>query len=110
MRKSIPQALNAAADWLEANPDKHIDVNLARDENGVECHPSTPGATCFCAVGRVAKELEVPVDANVYNFMNNLIGTDTVDDIWATNDSWENLEDGGNPAVIPLLRAIANDQ
>lgn len=49
--------IHDALDWLEANPDKHIKNVLARKaRNSYEVSPLHPSATCFCALGRIAKE------------------------------------------------------
>lgn len=49
--------IHDALDWLEANPDKHIKSMLARiSRHGYEVSPLSPVATCFCALGRIAKE------------------------------------------------------
>lgn len=48
--------IHDALDWLEANPAKHIKNILARDQRGYEVSPLSPMATCFCALGRIAKE------------------------------------------------------
>lgn len=50
-------AVRAAADFFEANPDKRTTVALARDKNRFPVSPSSPKATCWCALGRIAKEL-----------------------------------------------------
>ncbi len=49
--------IHDALDWLEANPDKHIKNRLALSaRGGPEVSPIDPSATCFCALGRIAKE------------------------------------------------------
>jgi len=49
--------LHRAADWLEANPDRHTTGALARTKEGQLCDPTGPDAYCFCAVGRIQYEL-----------------------------------------------------
>lgn len=48
--------IHDALDWLEAHPAKHIKNILARDKRGHEVSPLDSSATCFCALGRIAKE------------------------------------------------------
>jgi hypothetical protein len=48
---------NAAIDWLEAHPERHISGALARDVDGRGCSPVAPRAHCFCITGRIAHDL-----------------------------------------------------
>jgi hypothetical protein len=104
-------AILAAADWLEANPDKHISVELARTADGGRCSPNASVATCFCALGRIAVEAgyEVPMYSRAQ--MSNIgdavgLSHEQVSTIWVANDSNPTVGKGSG-AVIPLLRSIA---
>lgn len=59
MNKVI-EAFNRALDWLEANPDKHITRDLAQNKHGRIVWPTRKTADCFCALGRFAKEMDLP--------------------------------------------------
>jgi hypothetical protein len=72
MGKTVKQALIAAADWLEANPERHTTSYLALDSQGRTCNPDDPDAQCFCGVGRVAKELGV-TGTRVYDKVDEAI-------------------------------------
>jgi hypothetical protein len=109
-------AILAAADWLEANPDKHISGDLAQDADGNVVSPLDPEADCFCAMGRLIVESGGPLNLNtmqVFGQIGRAVGIedDVLTTIWMTNDSMslEKLRHGrrGNPAVIPLLRELA---
>jgi len=78
----IADAARRAADWLEANPANHIARHLALDARGVEVRPTDPNATCFCAIGRLGKELELNFEgANDYKPIEDLgIDYDTIID------------------------------
>lgn len=55
----IRDAARKAAEWLLENRDKHIGGNLAMDASYTRVSPTDPSAVCFCAIGRLAKELDV---------------------------------------------------
>ncbi len=70
-RERVCDAISKAVEWGRANPDKIVD-RLAKDSSGARVGPQRPEATCFCALGRVAKELgedyptaERPVDSTI---------------------------------------------
>lgn len=46
-----------AIQWLRDNPDRHIAGAMAIDDHGKGVSPSSPDASCFCIVGRVACEV-----------------------------------------------------
>lgn len=56
-RPLVLEAFCKAADWLEANPDKHTKGVMARDAEGTRVEPNAPEATCFCMYGRMLHEL-----------------------------------------------------
>ncbi|MGN6819443.1 MAG: hypothetical protein ACTHJR_12305 [Sphingomonas sp.] len=58
-KSQIRQAMERAADWLEANRDHHIRGYLSARKDGKETKPTFPDAECFCAVGRLCKEYGV---------------------------------------------------
>jgi len=73
-------AITRATTWLRANPDKHIKAALATDEHGMAVLPTNPNATCFCAAGRVLKEMD-------RNFSNSLMVKGlSYPAIWGRND------------------------
>ena len=103
-----------AADWLEANPTKHVARSLAIDADGNKVAPDDPTAECFCALGRLAVELglEFPNPDVYYAFPKSV----PLDDIWEANDkgSPTQFETGSrritpaNPAAgIAALRSLA---
>jgi len=108
-------ALRAAADRLEANRDKHIQLRLsdAPDES-----PFNPEATCFCAYGRFALELGEPIkqlfdnnDGNRYEKIEAQTGI-SFSDVYNINDKdtdvmLANGSEQGNADVIPYLRNLA---
>lgn len=56
----IRNAVLAATGWLRENRDKHITGDLAVTTDGRGCEPNDPNAECFCVLGRISKELNVP--------------------------------------------------
>lgn len=126
------EAINRAADWLEANPDKHISASYAAGADGNYLFPLDPRAECFCAIGRIAKECEespfvraegeknigTPENPDVRKWMLHIAGLDggQFNQIVILNDELNERHDEGNvfkplwrgnPAVIPLLRKLA---
>jgi hypothetical protein len=109
------EAILRAADWLEANPDKHIAGSLAIDVLGQRCSPTSPLAECFCALGRIALEANVdsPPGTRSYDTINRAVGLDKEQsmDIWRVNDRdlipTNNVWPNGNPAVVAHLRRLA---
>lgn len=47
------KVLRDVVDWLENHPDKAIRNEPATDFSGFPCDPRTPGAHCFCFIGRL---------------------------------------------------------
>lgn len=87
-KKSLKKALLDAAFWLETHPDKHITTKLATNARGQTVPPSSKGAICFCAAGRLAMEYGVPVsdpDDEAFNAMLDKIGVQ-YEDIYNRND------------------------
>lgn len=104
-------AILRAADWLEANPDKHIIAKLATNDCGWLVEPTGPMATCFCAMGRIAKEagFVVPMtDCSPMARIGEAVGMTPSDVslIWVSNDA-VGTGSRGNPNVINVLRRIA---
>jgi hypothetical protein len=56
-RDQILDAALKAADWLEANHNRHIAGTLALNSEGRTTDPASGDAQCFCMVGRITKEL-----------------------------------------------------
>jgi hypothetical protein len=92
------EAILRAADWLEANPDKHIAGYLAANALGERVTSSSPEAVCFCAMGRIMKELNVATanDTEIPRHVRRMI--------YEENDRFGGK---GNPAVITYLRELA---
>jgi len=67
--------LRRAAKWLKANPDKHITGVAATGRDGVSIHPQHYRATCFCAVGRITREIHDLRDAP--HFVLDAVFSDT---------------------------------
>lgn len=113
MAKKLRDALISAANWLAENPDRHIQGNLAVDENGASVECNSTRATCFCALGRVAKELDVAgydeLDPGMFEPLNI-----SASDVYMVNDDYRGTRDmaclteyPGNPEVINLLKKLA---
>lgn len=121
----VRNALLSAADWLEANPDKHIASFLSVDKNGKTVPPTSKNAVCFCGVGRVCKELDLNLKRreSIFDSLHNLFEEEanqtiyfhTADKIVTANDR------GGRPremfcrkmspasvTAIRVLRQLAN--
>lgn len=83
-------AIRRAADWLEANPDKHITCDLALDASGHATSPTGPEAVCFCALGRIAHEMGdvFPSPIPTFREIGAAAGLDryAIHQIWRTND------------------------
>jgi len=112
----IKAAAARAADWLAANPTKHIARSLAIDAAGRKVAPTSDKAECFCALGRFARELNLPGnDSSIYaEFFELKIDYDA---IFEANDEdtvapYENGGDRRIPVVHPekgiaALRSLA---
>lgn len=99
----IKAAATRAADWLAANPDKHIARSLAIDADGVKVPPTSDKAECFCALGRFARELNLPGnDSSIYaEFFELKIDYDA---IYNANDedTVAPYENGGNRMILAV--------
>jgi len=90
------EGLKRALDWLDANPDKHIRKALALSAatNGRwEVSPTDPKATCFCVIGRFAKEMGHISPENYWpsytDYCEPLISEKVIEgahDLWQIND------------------------
>lgn len=120
--KVSPAALRRAADWLQANPDKHISGHLAEDAKHRPLpSPFDPKAECFCAFGRYMVELGEPAriayehatpesrDLGVYQYIKQSYGVDFTE-VYTRNDRKDHDRDvrKASPHVIPYLRGLAN--
>jgi hypothetical protein len=86
-REQILMAWHNAITWLEANRDRHITGTLAKDSNGYSCKPNDPDAQCFCALGRMSKELNIsdyPGDE-----IAKVLGIKSQDKVYELNDAWD---------------------
>lgn len=52
--------MERAIDWLDENPERAIMGALARTEDGRATDPRDPAATCFCFLGRLCIEADLP--------------------------------------------------
>ncbi|MGN6819435.1 MAG: hypothetical protein ACTHJR_12265 [Sphingomonas sp.] len=88
-------ALKRTIDWARAHPDLMIKDILASKRNGDSCEPTDPEAHCFCAIGRLAKELDVDVSYNGYQRIADALGVERryLDRIISGND-WSFGDDG----------------
>ena len=90
---TLQQGLKAAADFFDAHPDKRTHGVLARDSMGFEVSPRSPRAACWCALGRLAKELDNEPEPECYYGTGALVGLfpstlrSEADDLWVFNDS-----------------------
>lgn len=120
MSKTIRQTLRDAATWLRKNPDRHIAVSLATTKGGRECHPLDKRAQCFCALGRIVAEsgIRVKGDTVGWESLDQIASALEINtsSIYELNDYDPGIERPlicpterpGNPAVIDLLRRLAN--
>jgi hypothetical protein len=74
----------AAIDWLEANPDKQLTGMYAGRDDKSYCSYRSEEATCFCVLGRIAKEAEIRSIHIITPYMK-LIGVHD-DDVSDLND------------------------
>jgi len=129
---TVRVAAGRAADWLEANRDKHITGQLALTTDGHIVPPADPKADCFCALGRLAKELSinVPTNGEVYSRLADPLGKAKQNDdirerlelVYEANDEDKRNEtrpildefEGevhlAGMAGVNILRKIANDE
>lgn len=129
---TVRAAAGRAADWLEANRDKHITIQLALTTEGEIVTPTDPKADCFCALGRLAKELNLDASTGgeVYNRLSERLGkTKRRDDIRERFDLVYEANDGdkrkkthrlvnefqtevhlAGMAGVHILRKIADDK
>jgi len=97
-------AAKRAADWLKANPDKHIGFRLAEAANGTSVPPTSVFADCFCAVGRLACEL----NSSDYHGVYRAIGSTETDDLYSANDS--GIRTGDRSKGLNALYRVARGQ
>lgn len=83
------KAILRAADWLEANPDKHIAEYFALDVDGNMVEPLDERACYFCAVGRLIREVGcIPSYGSRKDAVTRATGVrfDTLDKLLEIND------------------------
>lgn len=103
------EAILRAADWLEANPARHIAFSMARTIDEKKVSPSSPKAFSFCALGRIAKETgrDLPEDFGLHSVCAvSGLSFDQVRLIYFNNDGSGDRRKG-DPKVIHLLRKLA---
>lgn len=105
MDKEVREAAGRAADWLEANPDKHIGKKLATDDTGLSVSTLSPDATCFCAVGRWARELGIDTRRINYGLRCKIGGDFSFGSVFLSND--RGIEFGDKSLGILALRRVA---
>lgn len=111
-------ALCRAADWLEANPDKHTKVALARNDAGDALDsPFDPAAACFCAYGRAVLEAGEEAKAifdkylhdssiDLYAKLDSILGVEFTE-VYDINDGNTVPLELAKPRVIEFLRRSA---
>lgn len=57
--------LYGVIDWLEANPDKALVGDSAKDDEGFPVDPNSVNATCFCFVGRLQHVTKLSAYTNI---------------------------------------------
>lgn len=59
---NIKEALLASAKFFEENPTRRITGDFAEDDHQNTVDPRGEEATCWCALGRIIKEADLPLD------------------------------------------------
>jgi len=104
-REGAVAIMRHAADWLEANPDRHITDDMALTKDGVRCATHVPDAYCFCAVGRIRHEVK---ELGIYRrpFWNYF---DRLSNHYAAERTLVSVNDcDGQVAAIKLMRQYAD--
>lgn len=107
MRSEI---LNRVADIIEANPSILTYGTLAADKDGNYTNPTHPEATCFCAIGLIARELNIDAVPGYHTQTGpGVLGLTRIQiqDLYRTNDRALAQGQGCAP-VVNLLRALAH--
>lgn len=84
-----PDAARRAIAWAKANPTKITYGNLAENADGLSVSTLDPRATCFCLVGRVAREAGADVSstaAGMATFLD-LTEPEEANALWSENDA-----------------------
>lgn len=67
-KEAIATAINNTADFIKEHPEKWESGQLATDASGQGVDPQSDKAVCWCALGRIVKELEIePADVLTEN-------------------------------------------
>lgn len=113
----VKAAAKRAADWLEANRDKHIRGRFAEDANGFRVSARSEDATCFCALGRFLHELPDeligPTSAVSFDLLLAVLGDRLVLNIQHANDddpadgNYSATNRGAGMAGVLALREIS---
>lgn len=82
----LAKAMIDAADWLEANPDKHTTGAAARDANGAPIRAHLSDAVCFCAMGRVVHNLRATQFVTLIDRIDRALIAPVCADIIQAND------------------------
>lgn len=125
--RAISEAVDRAANFFEQHPDKWTKAKLARDGRNWSVDPRSPEAVSWCALGRIAKELDIDPEevlteeqieaiegSHLESYYVSLqkIGLPTTE-IFGRNDSlyrqYENPGKGINavPAIVDMLRTVS---
>ncbi len=88
-------AIKRAIAWAEANPDQIISGHLAKDNFGDSVTTGSPYATCFCLVGRIAKETGADVKSTYAGLRTFVMNGDEAKAsvLWMINDEGLRLGD-----------------
>lgn len=98
----LAQAIDNTIAWLETDPPDRCTGRLAQDEDGDKVSVLDPSACSWCALGYLARELELDAydTEEVYLPLYDVNADVRLDDLWLNNDQ------GRIAAVIQTLRII----
>jgi hypothetical protein len=93
MDNPLLTAALAAQAWFVQHPKRIIVGSLAEDEEGQRVSPTDESAVCFCALGRVCKELGVEVRTTGeairrLNAIDNRVDSDLAQAVYLRNDTY----------------------
>ncbi len=105
-KEQVCEAVDRAHKWAHANKNKIAQGVLAEDATGKPVSATNPKAVCFCALGRLAKELNLNIKEHYGRLVAplDLIGLD-YSHVYALNDS-----SPGRPAGFDLMKEACDAQ
>ncbi len=93
-----------AIDWLLANPDKMSRLTLARNQQGQKVKPTHPDACSWCLTGRLAHDLNYPLNFTAQQFYNEI--TRYLDPIGLSSGLLISANDSPSPAMEELRNSL----